>query len=424
MKKAFVISWFFPPINSSEGLVTFKLLKNSKQKYDVFTQKGNLSWTYGGREERLTSKNINTIFSKTNDFKEWVNEGIEYFRNHHNEYEYIMSRAMAPEAHEIALKIKEEFPEIKWIASFGDPIQNNPFSNVYKETSPYAAKGILSGNVGLKYVFNPKRIIKNKVWNMRHKRYLKKSDAEPYAAYIETNTIKYADLIILNNPYELEYMRESNPIDDNKVFIIPHTYDVDFYPKKADKKTSNKITMSFLGHLDYVRSPRNLFHAIKRIKDEDPNLDEKLEINFYGDMDNFDKLYLVDNFLLDVVQFKKSVDYFESLRILKNSDWVLNIDANFGTTLGRNIFFAAKIADCLGSGSEIFTITMSDGASADILRKTNHLISSHSEDEIYMNLKLILNNKIHLNHNKKEIEIYDARNVAKQFDEKVKELLK
>ena len=29
MKKGLVISWYFPPINSSEGLCTFKLLKNS-----------------------------------------------------------------------------------------------------------------------------------------------------------------------------------------------------------------------------------------------------------------------------------------------------------------------------------------------------------------------------------------------------------
>ena len=28
MKKILVISWFYPPINSSEGLVTYKLLYN------------------------------------------------------------------------------------------------------------------------------------------------------------------------------------------------------------------------------------------------------------------------------------------------------------------------------------------------------------------------------------------------------------
>ncbi|MFR8622331.1 hypothetical protein [[Ruminococcus] torques] len=38
-----------------------------------------------------------------------------------------MTRSMPPESHEIGLKIKEIKPEIKWIASFGDPIANNPF---------------------------------------------------------------------------------------------------------------------------------------------------------------------------------------------------------------------------------------------------------------------------------------------------------
>ena len=44
--KGFVISWFYPPINSSEGLVTFKLLNRSEIKHDVFTQKGNQHWSY------------------------------------------------------------------------------------------------------------------------------------------------------------------------------------------------------------------------------------------------------------------------------------------------------------------------------------------------------------------------------------------
>ena len=37
-RKGLVISWFYPPGNSSEGLVTYKLLKNSKYQYDVFTR--------------------------------------------------------------------------------------------------------------------------------------------------------------------------------------------------------------------------------------------------------------------------------------------------------------------------------------------------------------------------------------------------
>ena len=47
MKRILVISWYFPPINSSEGLVTYKLLKNSKYQYDVCMQDSNDSWSYG-----------------------------------------------------------------------------------------------------------------------------------------------------------------------------------------------------------------------------------------------------------------------------------------------------------------------------------------------------------------------------------------
>ena len=46
MKKILVISWFYPPVNSSEGLVTYKLLRKSKNQFDVFTQKKIDLWSY------------------------------------------------------------------------------------------------------------------------------------------------------------------------------------------------------------------------------------------------------------------------------------------------------------------------------------------------------------------------------------------
>ena len=57
MKKILVISWFYPPINSSEGLVTYKLLRNSKLQYDVCMQESNVK--NGGRmNESKKYKNI------------------------------------------------------------------------------------------------------------------------------------------------------------------------------------------------------------------------------------------------------------------------------------------------------------------------------------------------------------------------------
>ena len=63
MKKILVITWFYPPVNSSEGLVTYKLLNNSKYEYDVFTQKNSASWSYGNKEtlENKETKHKNLL---------------------------------------------------------------------------------------------------------------------------------------------------------------------------------------------------------------------------------------------------------------------------------------------------------------------------------------------------------------------------
>ena len=73
-KKILVISWFYPPVTSSEGLVTYKLLKVSKNNYDVFTQKNNASWSYGNKDRLPESENVNTIFAKAKTLKEWKAE--------------------------------------------------------------------------------------------------------------------------------------------------------------------------------------------------------------------------------------------------------------------------------------------------------------------------------------------------------------
>ena len=78
-KRILVISWFFPPINSSEGLVTYKLLKNSSLNYDVFCQNSNSSWSYGEDKEFPNCSNINTIYSNANNLNDWKTEAIDFF---------------------------------------------------------------------------------------------------------------------------------------------------------------------------------------------------------------------------------------------------------------------------------------------------------------------------------------------------------
>ena len=66
MKKISVITWFYPPVNSSEGLVTYKLLNNSRYEYDVFTQK--YAYEFYNKEDKAFTcrKNTDGKFKKNN----------------------------------------------------------------------------------------------------------------------------------------------------------------------------------------------------------------------------------------------------------------------------------------------------------------------------------------------------------------------
>lgn len=419
MKKCLVVSWYFPPINSSEGICTFKLLKNSKMKYDVFTQKNDKNWSYDTNEDKLTAPNINTIFAKAKNINDWVAEGIQYCNDNINQYDFMMSRSMAPESHEVALAVKKEHPDIPWIASFGDPIANNPYLTLIEKKSPHRVKGTGMINQRISYIVSPKRILKNMFWEYRDRKYKKKHTRLYRDPILQDEVLKNCDIIIFNNEYQKDFMLKGYGDDiKEKALVLPHGYDKDFYedPKKI-KKSKDKIVVSYLGHLDENRTPKNFLMALNRLKEEKPELYNKLEFDIYGNMDDKDKVRLVDYDLCDVVKFKKIVKYFESLRIMQESNLLLLVDANLGKVIPNNIFYAAKLADYIGSGTDIFTITMLDGPSADITKEVGGVVSSHSVEDIYNNLVMILEKKIPITNNKSTN--YDMKNIAKKYDEVV-----
>ena len=168
MKRILVISWFFPPINSSEGLVTYKLLNNSKLKYDVYTQKNNNLWSYINTEELKINKNINPIYSDSITLEEYVENALKYFDENHDLYDIIMTRSMPVESHIIGLKIKEKYPNIIWISSFGDPIANNPYTLISIDTkNPYALSERYNRHMSIKEMISPKRMLKEYIYKRR-----------------------------------------------------------------------------------------------------------------------------------------------------------------------------------------------------------------------------------------------------------------
>lgn len=107
---------------------------------------------------------------------------------------------------------------------------------------------------------------------------------------------------------------------------------------------------------------------------------------------------------------------------MTSSDYLLHIDANISEITNENIFFAAKLADYLGSKKPIIGITMLDGISADILRENNSLVLTFSKNDILNYLYLIIYENYKFKMNDKTRKNYDALQVAKKFDSFISEV--
>lgn len=236
---------------------------------------------------------------------------------------------------------------------------------------------------------------------------------------LEKDILDRCDFVILNNPYQKTYML-GNCTDDvkQKAVVFPHSYDPALYPSTGSSEKHDKIRLVYIGHLNDIRTPHLLFEAVCQLKNDHPDLAEKLEMLFYGNMPDKEKVYLLDNELLDIVKIMKPVNYQKSLEIMRQSDWLIHIDANLTGVLDNNIFFAAKLADYIGAEKPIFAITMFDGAGADVVRDVNGLIMSYTVDEIRNYLYLIVYKKYTLPYSGAgDRDKYDSVNVARCFDE-------
>ena len=426
-KRILVFSWYFPPINSSEGIVTYKLLNNSKYEYDVFTQSGNKAWSYTQSDTMKLNSNVHYIDSGTKLFNPFLEKGIEYYKKNIDKYDIVMTRAMAEVSHMIGLEIKKINPSITWIASFGDPIAYNPYNlKINNHNNPYSISQRYVRHMSLKEIFSLKRIIKSILYERNYKLSYKKY-VEPNEI-LQKDTLNYADYIIYNSAYQRDFMLSYYPNKeelDKKSIILPHSFDEKLYSKNIVKNSNNnKINFSFVGHLDDIRSPHNLFVALKKLKDYDVNLCDKVEFNFYGNVPNSEKIYLIDNDLLDIIRLRKPVDYLESLKIMQKADWLVHIDANIADVCEKNIFFAAKIADYMGTKNRIMGITMIDGISADILRNYNALVLELCSEEIFVYLYKIIYEGYDKKPNTNCLDEYNVKTVAKKFDSLVSKIRK
>lgn len=408
--KIFVVSWFYPPVTTSEALVTYKLFANSKNEYYVCSALSN-NWSYKS-ETKLESKNVHQIAFDVDNFDDFERLCLEKYEELSKKIKFdaIMTRSMPPESQNVGLKIKAKDKNIPWIVSLADPIGNNPYETIYP------------------LMYNRFKIIRN--WYMEYPQFvvnhLTKLSKNHFTRNLsklnklQEKVINLSDAVIVPTKEQGEYIFHNEKKYNEKCIVVPHSYDLSLYPK-VQKTKNEKFTFAFIGHTDHLRSIKSFIEGLKIIKDLNPDVLNNIRLRLIGNIPKEIENMVYVYFLQDVVSFEGTVNYFESLKIMQEADCLIHVDAAFNNLKNGSIFFAAKIVDYLGAKKPILGLTNSRCPAGRIITATGGVCCEKKGLEVAKTIMNIYNKGLTLN--EEEAEKYNCKNVAKLYDKELERII-
>lgn len=352
--KIFTASWFFPPNTSSEGIVAYKLLRNSSHLYDVVTVTSH-KWGYKN-EFPINDKNIHVILLNTDSIDEWKQKSVEIFRKNHasDPYDAFMTRCMPREALEIGIALKQEFPEVPWICSLADPVGNDPYVRLeIKQSDDFSKRE--------KEAVLTELALPAEKWTRKWENHASNNISDQFFfKRLQDTAIQTADVLIAPCFEQAAYM--VNGVEGaKKIHILPHSFDDALFEMAPEIHPFElgKIHFSFFGYSYQQRSVRPFIEALMWIRNRCPDILSRIQMHVFGNYEDDLTKAVMQYGLGSVVVLHGSVDYFESLAIMKQSDCLLHVDTYFPEfkESGGSIFLAGKLADYVGAGKPILGIT-------------------------------------------------------------------
>ena len=418
----FVASWFFPPNSSSEGFVTWKLLRNSAHEYDVVCSTSH-KWGYS-ETMQVSEPNINIHPVETDDLRVWVSKAVEMFEALHAErkYDAVMTRSMPPEAVEVGREIKHRHPEVKWIASLGDPIANNPYSMAGIEGNGALPQQDIRGFIE-DMAFTSDR------WRRDWREYPDASIRyEAGMRVLQDAALDGTDMVICPVLEQMEYMI-SGRAQKKPFFVIPHSYDESLYPHDCDRKSfvlsADRVNLVYLGYSDARRSLLPVIRALRELCRHYPLLEAKICLHVFGnyphELSDYVNSYQMPRGL---IVFHGNCSYEQSLTVMKQADWLLHVDAFFGKLqTGGSIFFAGKLADYFGAGKPVLAVTGTGSPAFHMVKNYGGIVcQTWDGQELLDALARIAGGKAKVVIDEDCRRLFDARDAAMKFDSYLAEL--
>ena len=382
-KRILVIPGPFMPHNETITQLSYRMLCNIDCEIDVVAfkakndeyfndyvkndekfKKFNIEYVgFDWKQLDISSKNMN-LFKLRKILKAYERKCIGMANN--REYDFVFSFSGPNYTHPIAGKIKAKNREIKWFASFSDPISRNLYANqLFKEKARTKALAlILKGFV--------------------------------FRRSFETVALKNADKLVFISDELRDYITRGNEEYKKKSIIYPITYVKEWPGYKAikssvSKKTKNKkIIFAHFGNIYGLRKIGAFLDALSELKKESPELTDQIEVHQYGDIDKYQKAVLDASEVKELFIMHDRLDYDDCIKKMNEADVLLIFD-----TIVPNgqiqPFLPSKITDCLLANKPIFAVTPSVSPLHRFL-DDKHTCARYDAKEIALCLKKLVGN--------------------------------
>lgn len=304
----------------------------------------------------------------------WVKSSIKFLKKYliDNEIDALVTTGPPHSMHLIGLGLKKDFPNLKWIADFRDPW------------------------TGISYY--------------KHLRLTRWADKKHHR--LEKKVFQNADITLATSFTDAENFRKKGA----NAFCVTNGFDKEIENK--NKVKTSRFTLSYIGVLEQLRNPENLWLALNMLVTENLSFANNFELKFVGRIDDKILEKLKFSPLLRNINNLGYLSHSEAVEEMRDSDVLLI--TNFPNDESKGII-PGKLFEYLATGKQILSFGPVGSDVAKILKETDagqHFDYQQGEEIKNFILELFEKWKLgNLNNSAKNLEQFSRRNLTQKLVE-------
>lgn len=304
----------------------------------------------------------------------WVKPSVEFLEKYlkANHYDVLVTTGPPHSLHLIGLGLKKKLPNLKWIADFRDP---------WTEISYY------------------KHLKLTKFADKKHRN-------------LEEQVFRNADITLATSYTDAENFRKKGA----NAFCITNGFDAEVRSPKSEVGKSGKFTLSYVGVLEQLRDPGNLWWTLYEIMCENKEFSNDFELKFVGKVDDKIQQSLFHIGINQNIKYLGYLPHEQALQEMQNSSVLLM--TNFPQESSKGII-PGKIFEYLATGKTILSFGPKDADVEKILNETK--AGRHFDYEAKESLKQFILDSYqswksgNLENNAENIEQFSRKNLTKNL---------